>query len=323
MDTALALGIDISKSTFDVAITIKGKVRQAKFANTPEGFEKLMGWLRGFSVTRVHACMESTGGYERALAEVLHARSHVVSIVNPARIKGFAQSQMARAKTDRYDARLIERFCAQQQPEPWSPPPPELERLQALMRRLDDLQAMRGQETSRLETARATEARASIEAVVGFLDRQIQELEREIGDHIDQTPSLKRDYELLKSIKGIGPVTARVLLLVALRRFPSARQAVAFVGLAPRPHESGTSVRSRAWLCKTGSSRLRTALYFPAIAAGRHDPVFHAFRERLEGRGKSGMVVVAALMRKLITVAFGVLKSGAPYNPELAAPKAP
>jgi transposase len=321
LTTTIALGIDVSKATFDVAVTVKAKVRQATFPNSPAGFEKLLGWLRGFSIPRVHACMESTGGYERALAEFLHARSHIVSVVNPARIKGFAQSQMARAKTDRYDARLIERFCEQQQPEPWSPPPPELERLQSLMRRLDDLQAMRAQENSRLETARQAEERISIETVVAFLDRQIQDLEREIDHHIDQTPSLKRDYELLKSIKGIGPVTARVLLLVALRRFDSARQAVAFLGLAPKPHQSGTSVRSRAWLCKTGSSRLRAALYFPAIAAARFDPVFKAFRDRLEGRGKRGLVVVAALMRKLLTVAFGVLKSNAPYAPERAAAK--
>lgn len=187
------------------------------------------------------------------------------------------------------------------------------------MRRLDDLEAMRGQETSRLETARAPEARASIEAVVTFLDTQIRALESEIEDHIDQTPSLKRDYELLKSIKGVGPTTARVLLVVALRRFANSRQAVAFLGLAPRPHQSGTSVRSRAWLCKTGSSRLRSALYFPAIAAGRFDPVFKAFRERLEGRGKRGLQIVAALMRKLVSVAFGVLKSGTPYDAARAA----
>lgn len=319
--TTHPLGIDVSKATFDVAVTVKAKVRQATFANTEAGHEKLLGWLKGFSVSRVHACLESTGGYERALAQFLHERGHVVSIVNPARIKGFAQSQMARAKTDRYDARLIERFCHQQQPEPWSPPPPELERLQSLMRRLDDLKAMRLAENSRLETARQAEERASIQAVVAFLDRQIAEIESEIDHHIDQTPSLKRDYELLKSIKGVGEVTARQLLLVALRRFGSARQAVAFLGLAPKPHQSGTSVRSRAWLCKTGSSRLRTALYFPAIAAGRFDPVFKAFRERLEGRGKRGLVVVAALMRKLVSVAFGVLKSGVPYSAERAAAK--
>jgi transposase len=319
---AVPLGVDISKATFDVAICVNEKVRQAHFKNAPDGYEKLLGWLAKWKVDRVHACMESTGGHERALAEFLHQRSHVVSIVNPARIKGFAQSQMARAKTDRYDARLIERFCRQQQPEPWSPPPPELERLQALMRRLDDLKGMRQQEGSRWTSARQADERASIERVVTFLDEQIRELEREIDEHIDQTPSLRRDFELLKSIKGVGTITARVMLVMALRRFGSARQAVAFVGLAPRPHESGTSVRTRAWLCKTGSSRLRTALYFPALAAGRHDPAFQAFRERLEARGKPGMVVVAALMRKLVTVAFGVLKSETAYNPELAAARA-
>jgi len=321
METAAPLGVDIAKATFDVAITRNEKIRQHTFANSPAGYEKLLGWLRERGVERVHACMESTGGYERSLAEFLHARGHIVSIVNPARIKGFAQSQMARAKTDRFDARLIERFCSQQQPEPWAPPPPELERLQALIGRLDDLQAMRQQERSRLDTAREAPERDSIGAVVTFLGEQIEALEQQIERHIDSHPGLKKDYELLTTIKGVGPITARVLLVVALRRFGSSRQAVAFLGLSPKPHESGTSVRARAWLCKSGSKRLRTALYFPALSAGRHDPAFAAFRQRLKDRGKHGMVVTAALMRKLVSVAFGVLKSGVAYDPQRAAAK--
>lgn len=321
MSTPVELGADVSKARFDVAVEARGKIRHRGFTNTTDGFRRLLAWLAGLGITRVHACMESTGGYERALAEFLHEHGHVVSIVNPSRIHGHARSQLRRTKTDRADARLILDFCQKNHPEAWTPPPPELERLRALLGRLDDLKAMRQQEASRLETARQRDERRSIETVVAFLDGQITELEREIGDHIDSSPGLKRDAELLKTIKGVGERTARMLLLVALRRFTNARQAVAFVGLAPDPHESGT-MRQRARLSKIGSKRLRTALYFPALAAARHDPAFRALRERLEAKGKRGLVVVSAVMRKLVCVAFGVLKSGVAYDPQRAAAKA-
>ena len=322
MPTPVELGVDMSKARFDVALEAKGKIRHRGFPNTTDGFERLLRWLAGVGIAHVHACMESTGGYERALAEFLHAHGHVVSIVNPSRIRGHAQSRLSRTKTDRADAKLILDFCQKNQPEAWTPPPPELERLRALLGRLDDLKAMRQQETSRLETARQADERRSIETVVAFLDRQIADLERQITDHIDASPGLKRDAELLKTIKGIGEGTARMLLLVALRRFASSRQAVAFVGLAPDPHQSGVG-RRRARLSKIGSKRLRTALYFPAIAAARCDPAFRALRERLEAKGKRGLVVISAVMRKLISVAFGVLKSGVAYDPQRAAARVP
>ena len=318
MSTLIELGADVSKARVDVAVDANGKTRHRGFPNTVDGFARLLAWLEAFGIARVHACMESTGGWERALAEFLHAHGHVVSIVNPSRIHGHARSQLRRTKTDRADAKLILDFCQKNHPEAWVPPPPELERLRALLGRLDDLKAMRQQEASRLETARQADERRSIETVVAFLDTQIADLEREIRDHIDSSPGLKQDAELLKTIKGVGEGTARVLLLVALRRFANARQAVAFVGLAPDPRESGTT-RKRARLSKIGSKRVRTALYFPAIAAARHDPAFRALRERLEAKGKRGLVVITAVMRKLVSVAFGVLKSGVAYDPQRAA----
>ena len=150
------------------------------------------------------------------------------------------------------------------------------------------------------------------------------ELERQIRDHIDSSPGLKRDAELLKTIKGVGEGTARILLLVALRRFANARQAVAFVGRAPDPHQSGV-MRKRARLSKIGSKRVRTALYFPAIAAAQHDPAFRALRERMEAKGKRGLVIITAVMRKLVTAADVTsapsrsAKAGSPtYGPSAA-----
>jgi transposase len=104
-----------------------------------------------------------------------------------------------------------------------------------------------------------------------------------------------------------------------LRRFASSSALARFAGLCPRLHESGTSVRGRSVLCKMGHARLRRALYFPAITALRHNPVLRAFKERLAARGKNAMQIVAAAMRKLLVLCYGVLKSGKPFDPAFAA----
>jgi len=120
MATLTELGVDVSKARFDVAVEANGKTRHRGFPNTPDGFARVLAWLAAFGITRVHACMESTGGYERALAEFLHEHGHAVSIVNPSRIHGHARSQLRRTKTDRADARLILDFCRKNHPEAWT-----------------------------------------------------------------------------------------------------------------------------------------------------------------------------------------------------------
>ena len=313
------LGIDIGKKSFDVVLLGTPKPHDARFNNTPEGFAKLSAWLSRWKVDRVHACVEATGGYERALARFLFDAGHLVSVVNPVCVKGQAQSELSRVKTDRADAGLVARYCLTHRPEPWQPPAPEIEHLRVLLARLADLQAMHTQEANRLQqSGDSPMALASIEAVLAVLDEQIEAIEREIDDHIDRHPQLKRDRELLESIPGIGPKTSSLLLVLALRRFGSARHAAAFVGLAPRPYESGTSVRLKTRLSKTGSTVARSALYWPAIAAMRWSDVFGAFRERLKAKGKHPMLIIAAMMRKLLGVAYGVLKSGAPFDPQRA-----
>jgi transposase len=139
-----------------------------------------------------------------------------------------------------------------------------------------------------------------------------------IRDHIDQSPSLKQQRDLLSSIPGIGDLTAAKLLseFIDINHYSSARQAAAFAGLVPMHSDSGSSVRGKPRMCKMGTARLRKALYFPAIVATYHNPVIKAFSERLKQRGKCPMVIVGAAMRKLIHIAYGVLKSGKPFDPQ-------
>jgi transposase len=261
--------------------------------------------------------MEATGPYHQALALYLHTAGHCVSVVNPLRIKGFARAQMQRNKTDQVDAVVIARFCEALQPEPWSPPPAEVLVLQGLLRRQQSLDQMRQQEINRREMPDCCSAvQHSIEEVVKFLDEQIDQLKKQIAEHFKAHPVLKQQQQLLCTIPGIAELTAARLLgeFLGFGSFKNARQLAAFAGLSPRQHQSGHSVHGRTHLSKTGNSNLRKALYFPAITALRYNQPIVVFAKRLEAAGKSKMSIIGAVMRKLVHYAFGVLKSGRPFD---------
>jgi transposase len=316
------LGIDIAKAKFDVALLRPdGKLRRKSCPNTPAGFAELTQWLGRHGAPQVHAALEATGTYGDALAHYLYDAGHVVSVLNPAVTHAFAASQLARAKTDRIDAELIARYTATQQPAVWTPAPREVRELQALVRRLEALQGMRTQETNRLEAGPVVAAvRTSLETIIATLTGEIKAVQRQIRDHLDQHPDLRGQRDLLTSIPGIGEATAAVLIAELFdKRYSSARQAAAFAGVVPRVCESGT-LKARGRLVKIGPGRLRKALYFPALAALRFNPTLRALQTRLRAAGKPPMVIVGAAMRKLIHLAFGVLKSGRAYDATHAHP---
>lgn len=318
--TTAPLGIDISKLKFDACLLRDaGRLRHRVFPNTPAGFAQLSAWLSKHHVERAHACLEATGTYGEALATYLHEAGHVVSVVNPALIKAYAQSHLSRAKTDKADATLIARFCAERHPPEWRPLPSEVRELQALARRLDSLLEMRQMEANRLEVAATAAVSESLTGHLTYLDEEIARTGKLIRSHIDRHPGLRAQRDLLLSIPGIGETTAAKLLseIMDVKLYESARQLAAFAGLAPRLHESGRSVRRKARLSKTGAPRLRKALYFPAVVAMRHNPRVRAMSERLKERGKCPMQVIGAAMRKLVHIVYGVLKSGRPFDPEL------
>ena len=317
--TLPTLGIDIAKQKFNVClIRPDGKLKHKVFPNSEVGFEHLASWLSKHGAARVHACLEATGTYGEALALCLHEAGHVVSVVNPAAIKAFAASRLSRTKTDRVDAELIARFCLAQQPAQWTPLPPEVRELQALVRRLEALVEMRVAEENRLSAGIVvTAVKASVEDLLVHLSEQIKRTEELIRAHIKSHPGLKEQSRLLDSIPGIGETTAATLLaeITDIKQYGSARQVAAFAGLVPRERSSGSSVRGRVRLSKIGNSRLRKALYFPAVTVLRSSPFFQDWAEGLRLRGKSKMAVIGAVMRKLIHLAYGVLKHGKPFDP--------
>ena len=313
------LGLDVSKLKFNACLVrAGGRLRHRAFSNDEAGFAQLSAWLTQNGAALTHACMEATGAYYEALATYLHDAGHAVSVVNPAAIKAYAQSRLSRTKTDRVDATLIAGFCAERRPPAWRPPAPELRELQALGRRLEALIEMRVIEENRLSAGGTIAAvRASVEEHIAYLAEQIKRTQKLIRSHIDSHPGLKRQSELLDTIPGIAEATAAVLLAEVpdILQYRSARQVAAFAGLVPRERQSGSSVRGRVRLSKIGNARLRKALYFPAITALRCSPFFQQWAEGLRQRGKSKMAVVGAAMRKLVHLAYGVLKTGRPFDP--------
>jgi transposase len=179
---------------------------------------------------------------------------------------------------------------------------------------------MHQMEVNRLEAGISTaQVRDSLTEHIAFLDQEIKRTKALIRDHIDQHPTLREQRELLISIPGIGETTAAKLLaeILDVKLYQSARQLAAFAGLVPRLHESGSSIKRKPRLSKTGAPRLRKALYFPAIAAIKYNPSIKAMSVRLKERGLCPMQIIGAAMRKLVHLAYGVLKSGKPFDPAM------
>lgn len=238
------VGIDVSKRKLDVALLFGGKVKHKAAPNTPDGFEELCSWLARNNAQGAHVCMEATSTYGEPVAAYLHERGFTVSMVNPSRIKGFAQSELSRTKTDKSDAALIARFCEALGPSAWTPDPPEVRELRALVRRLDALIGMRGQEANRLEGAEEVVA-GRIREHLEYLDGEIKRIRETINERIDQTPSLREKRKLLESIPGIGPASVGLILAEFgdVTRFESAKHLAAFVGISPE--DSSRAVRSK------------------------------------------------------------------------------
>lgn len=312
----VVLGIDIAKKSYQVTLLLTGKSYHRTFSNTPGDFPALAKWLSKHRVSQVRACMEATGTWWEALATWLHEQGHRVSVVNPAQIRDYARSQLRRNKTDRLDGDVIADFAAQQPPRAWTPPAPELRQLQALVRYLDDVQGMHTQEVNRLASGIPAEAvRQRLEQHLAFLEQQLLELKTQLLELIEQHPELQHQQALLSSIPGIGQLTAARLVAENLLRFDTTRQLVAYAGLNPQVRQSGTSLHGKPQLSKIGSSQLRKTLYLPALSAVRHNPLVRALGQRLAERGKCKKSILGAAMRKLLCLAFGVLKSGLPFDP--------
>ena len=326
--TRQVIGVDVAKRKLQAGWLVdaqRHRIKPKAVANTREGWQTLLEWARrhtSASPEQLHFILEPTNVYHEGVAEYLHEAGAVVSLVNPRQLRDFARSLGVRSKTDSHDRRVLAVFGWQNAPQAWEPLPPEAKHLQQLLRRLDALEADLQREQNRLETAEIQgnkEVIASHREVIDSLHEQCARLRRQIDDHINGNPQLRHDAKLLETIPGVGKHMCRELTaLFAAYRFRTADQAAAYLGLQVVAADSGETTTARPQLAKNGSARLRAKLYMPAIVAKRHNPRIRALYERLRAQRKANKAAIAAAMRKLIHIAFGVVKNQTPYEPKCA-----
>lgn len=314
------VGIDVSKDTLDVVLLKETASAYATFDNHKGGFARLVRWLVSREAGHAHVCLEATGQYGDAVAEHLYHAGYLVSVVNPARIKHYGNSKLHRNKTDKADAGLIAEFCQKEKPALWKPLPPHLKQLRQMVRRLDDLRTTYQQERNRLGSG-VTDPWVieDLTSHIEYLSQRMKALQNAIFQLVKAYPELKEQSGLLETIPGIGKLTAARLLaeIGDISCFADAPQLAAYAGLNPRGMRSGTSVHRKTRISKAGRSVLRQSLYMPALVARTHNPIIRAFCDRLALTGLPQMAIVAAAMRKLLHLVFGILKHKRPFDPNI------
>lgn len=325
---AATLGVDVSKDKLDAALWLEGsrKWYALKASNDEAGAGKLLQWAcakSGLPAADLRVVMEATGVYHEVVAQAFHDHGCEVVIANPKRVRDYAKGKGFLTKTDGVDARVLARYGAQgDELVSWTPPPAEVRTLRALVARLDAVSQDLQREENRLEKSQATTTpqvvRESLDRSLAALRAEHKRLLKAIDDHYDSHPGLKQERDRLKTIPGVGDASAdRMLCLLKRHRFSSARQAAACAGLIPVQYDSGSSVHQPPHLSKQGDPRLRATLYMAALVASRHNPPLRRVYLSLIGRGKTKMSALGALMRRLLHIAFGMLKHQADFNPQL------
>jgi transposase len=306
------IGIDVAKQYFDLHILKTGQDRRLE--NSTGGIGKCVAVCNKIKPELI--VMEATGGYELALAATLQAEGFAVAVVNPRRIRDFARAAGQIAKTDKLDARIIAQFAATMEPMPTEQINENTQKLKALIARRNQLVGLHTAESNRLEHAGSREIRCSIAAVLKVIEAQLKTIDRQITEHIENTPRLRRRSEILDSVPGIGPTTAHMLVteLPELGRL-NRRQIAALVGVAPIARDSGVFRGKR--MTGGGRKKIRCRLFMPTLVAVRHNPVLRAYYNNLLSRGKCKMVALVAVMRKLICIMNTMAKNNQNWNPIL------
>ena len=307
METTRYVGIDVSAGTLDVAVH-EGRVTQAR--NDANGIAAVVKELQATPPTLV--VLEATGAYHRNVTSALVAAGIPVAVVNPRQVRDFARSTGQLAKTDRLDAAMLARFAAVVRPTPRPMPSEETLELAALLERRRQLVEMLTAEKNRLQVARKP-VRPSLKQVIRTLEKALATADDEIDRWIRQSPAWRAQDELLQSVPGVGPQTARMLIaaLPELGRL-TRREAAALVGVAPLACDSGTFRGQRR--CWGGRSHIRAVLYMAAVAGTRFNPVLRIFYRRLRAAGKPAKVALTACMRRLITILNAIVKTQQPWR---------
>jgi transposase len=302
MEATRYAGIDVSAATLDVAVH-EGSLTQEP--NNAKGIAAVVTALQALPATLV--VLEATGGYHREVTSALVAAGVPVAVVNPRQVRDFARSTGQLAKTDRLDAGMLARFAAVVRPTPRPVPSDATLELAALVERRRQLVEMLTAEKNRLGVARKP-VRPSVQQIIRALEKALAAADEEIDRWIRLSPVWRAQDDLLQSVPGVGPQTARLLIaeLPELGRL-TRREIAALVGVAPLACDSGTLRGQRH--CWGGRSHIRAVLYMAAVAGSRFNPVLRAMYRRLKAAGKPPKVALVACMRRLIIILNAMVKT--------------
>jgi len=329
IEMCIFIGIDVSKDKVDVGWlrdAATGKKKTKVIRNAAKGHQQVADWLiknTKAPAGKIVVALEPTGVYHEALMYFLHDCGFKVLLVNPGKARKYADSVNMIHKTDKLDAIMLANYAHDQHNKLmlWQPEALEVRELKVMIRRLDalekDLQREQNRQEATLVSLSSGRVVQSLKDMIEVLEAEIKRLQKDIDKHINEYPELKRNRELLESIKGIGPVMSRELVyLFAAKQFKNAKQAAAYLGLTPKLRESG-KLKGRTTLSKVGSTRIRAKLYMAAVCASTYNIDIKAQKQRLLKAGKVKMQALGAAMRKLIQICFGVIKHQCEYQPQL------
>lgn len=303
------IGIDMAKASFDTVVLETGEHRS--FKTTRGEIAKAVRWIAKHDHPMI--VMEATGSYEADLVDALHEVKIDLAVMNPRWIRRFAESSGQLAKTDKIDATLLARYAGQMQPHPQKPSSKALKTLRELVTRRNQITRMKTMEKGHGEHVRSKEVQRSLRALTKQLDKQQAAIEKEIKEHVNNDPNFRQRAELMQTVPGIGPTTAAMLTAELPELGRCNRQEIAaLVGVAPINRDSG-QLRGRR-KTRAGRKQVRTGLYMAAISASQYNPVLKEFYQRLRAAGKSGMVAVIAVMRKLLVILNSMLARNEPWR---------
>jgi transposase len=308
-DSLTFVGIDVAKAQLDVHL--RPTAERFVVANEPAAIADLVARLVPLHPTLI--VLEATGGREHAAAAALAAAGLPVAVVNPRQTHHFAQALGYLAKTDTIDAGILAEFAETVRPTPRPLPDETARAFEALLLRRRQLLEMRAAEQNRLGSATAAKVRASLQAHITWLSKQLERVDKDLSDAVEASPVWRAKDELLQSIKGIGPAVSRTLLATLPELGTLTRQQIAaLAGLAPLNRDSGQRKGQRC--IGGGRAEVRSLLYLAALSAARYNPALKAFAERLERAGKKVKVRLVAVARKLLTIANAVLRDERPWE---------
>jgi transposase len=302
------IGVDVSKDQLDVFDAATG--RYWTVANETAALRR---FARSAAGSGARVVLEATGGYDRPLTAALAAAGAEYARVNPARARHFAEAAGLLAKTDRVDAGMLARMGAALGLAADAPPDRERERLTGLLRRRGQLVETRKREQTAIQQEPGADIRAEMRRMIALLTRRVEAYDARIAALIEETPALARAAGRMRTVPGIGPVSAAVLLAHLPELGTIDRRAVAaLAGLAPVPRDSGR--RRPARRIGGGRAQVRRLLYLAALQAPRACPRLKAFKDRLTSAGKAPKQVLIAIARKLLVILNAMIRTARDYS---------